>query len=116
MGKEYLHGTVLEDHSPSTNMGHSFQVEIYTASGQMMDSIFALDGGEKDLSKYTMSLHRHLTRYKTAYYSLYFPLSENHNFNANIPFSAGWFIFLSAIILARKNLSTAGCMCVAYVG
>ncbi|KAG6641966.1 hypothetical protein I3843_09G108000 [Carya illinoinensis] len=46
------------------------EVEFQTASGQMIDLITTLEG-EKDLSKYTLSLHRRIVQYKTAYYSFY---------------------------------------------
>ncbi|XP_050211440.1 farnesyl pyrophosphate synthase 1-like [Mercurialis annua] len=46
------------------------EVEFQTASGQMVDLITTLEG-EKDLSKYTLSLHRRIVQYKTAYYSFY---------------------------------------------
>ncbi|KAF7840492.1 farnesyl pyrophosphate synthase 1 [Senna tora] len=48
-------------------------VEFQTASGQMIDLITTLEG-EKDLSKYTLSLHRRIVQYKTAYYSFYLPV------------------------------------------
>jgi farnesyl diphosphate synthase len=38
----------------------------------MIDLITTLEG-EKDLSNYTLSLHRHIVQYKTAYYSFYLP-------------------------------------------
>uniref|UniRef100_A0A2N9EWP8 Farnesyl pyrophosphate synthase n=1 Tax=Fagus sylvatica TaxID=28930 RepID=A0A2N9EWP8_FAGSY len=46
------------------------EVEFQTASGQMIDLITTIEG-EKDLSKYTLSLHRRIVQYKTAYYSFY---------------------------------------------
>ncbi|KAI4296072.1 hypothetical protein L6164_036061 [Bauhinia variegata] len=49
------------------------EVEFQTASGQMIDLITTLEG-EKDLSKYTLSLHRRIVQYKTAYYSFYLPV------------------------------------------
>ncbi|MED6131699.1 glycerol channel [Stylosanthes scabra] len=49
-------------------------VEFQTASGQMIDLITTLEG-EKDLSKYTLSLHRRIVQYKTAYYSFYLPVA-----------------------------------------
>jgi len=45
------------------------EVEFQTAAGQMIDLITTQEG-EKDLSKYTLSLHRRIVQYKTAYYSL----------------------------------------------
>ncbi|XP_011005729.1 PREDICTED: farnesyl pyrophosphate synthase 1 [Populus euphratica] len=50
------------------------EVEFQTASGQMIDLITTLEG-EKDLSKYTLSLHRRIVLYKTAYYSFYLPVA-----------------------------------------
>lgn len=46
------------------------EVEFQTASGQMIDLITTIEG-EKDLSKYSLSLHRRIVQYKTAYYSFY---------------------------------------------
>ncbi|XP_072069791.1 farnesyl pyrophosphate synthase 1 isoform X3 [Arachis hypogaea] len=50
------------------------EVEFQTASGQMIDLITTLEG-EKDLSKYTLTLHRRIVQYKTAYYSFYLPVA-----------------------------------------
>nr|ACN63187.1 farnesyl diphosphate synthase [Euphorbia pekinensis] len=50
------------------------EVEFQTASGQMIDLITTLEG-EKDLNKYTLSLHRRIVQYKTAYYSFYLPVA-----------------------------------------
>nr|XP_043619210.1 farnesyl pyrophosphate synthase-like [Erigeron canadensis] len=50
------------------------EVEFQTASGQMIDLITTL-AGEKDLSKYSLSIHRRIAQYKTAYYSLYIPVA-----------------------------------------
>ncbi|KAI9124231.1 hypothetical protein K1719_005531 [Acacia pycnantha] len=50
------------------------EVEFQTASGQVIDLISTLEG-EKDLSKFTMSLHRRIVQYKTAYYSFYLPVA-----------------------------------------
>ncbi|XP_065853740.1 farnesyl pyrophosphate synthase 1 [Euphorbia lathyris] len=50
------------------------EVEFQTASGQMIDLITTLEG-EKDLTKYTLSLHRRIVQYKTAYYSFYLPVA-----------------------------------------
>ncbi|XP_073137613.1 farnesyl pyrophosphate synthase 1 [Henckelia pumila] len=50
------------------------EVEFQTASGQMIDLITTLEG-EKDLSKYSLSLHRRIVQYKTAYYSFYLPVA-----------------------------------------
>ncbi|OIV96044.1 hypothetical protein TanjilG_27148 [Lupinus angustifolius] len=41
---------------------------------QMIDLITTLEG-EKDLSKYTLSLHRSIVQYKTTYYSFYLPVA-----------------------------------------
>ncbi|CAN1353713.1 Farnesyl pyrophosphate synthase 1 [Linum perenne] len=50
------------------------EVEFQTAHGQMIDLITTLEG-EKDLSKYTLTLHRRIVQYKTAYYSFYLPVA-----------------------------------------
>nr|WNX96133.1 Farnesyl pyrophosphate synthase 1 [Ayapana triplinervis] len=50
------------------------EVEFQTASGQMIDLITTLVG-EKDLSKYSLSTHRRIVQYKTAYYSFYLPVA-----------------------------------------
>nr|QEV81831.1 Farnesyl pyrophosphate synthase [Prunella vulgaris] len=50
------------------------EVEFQTVHGQMTDLITTLDGG-KDLSKYSLSLHRRIVQYKTAYYSFYLPVA-----------------------------------------
>ncbi|KAK6917897.1 Polyprenyl synthetase [Dillenia turbinata] len=50
------------------------EVEFQTACGQMIDLITTLEG-EKDLSKYTLSLHRRIVQFKTAYYSFYLPVA-----------------------------------------
>ncbi|KAL3508336.1 hypothetical protein ACH5RR_027737 [Cinchona calisaya] len=50
------------------------EVEFQTASGQMIDLITTL-AGEKDLSKYSLPLHRRIVQYKTAYYSFYLPVA-----------------------------------------
>nr|AJC52329.1 farnesyl diphosphate synthase 2 [Taraxacum brevicorniculatum] len=50
------------------------EVEFQTASGQMIDLITTLVG-EKDLSKYSLSIHRRIVQYKTAYYSFYIPVA-----------------------------------------
>ncbi|XVE80603.1 hypothetical protein DITRI_Ditri14bG0152500 [Diplodiscus trichospermus] len=50
------------------------EVEFQTASGQMIDLITTLQG-EKDLSKYSLSIHRRIVQYKTAYYSFYLPVA-----------------------------------------
>ncbi|XP_049345573.1 farnesyl pyrophosphate synthase-like [Solanum verrucosum] len=50
------------------------EVEFQTASGQMIDLITTL-AGEKDLSKYSLSIHRRIVQYKTAYYSFYLPVA-----------------------------------------
>lgn len=46
------------------------EVEFQTASGQMIDLITTIEG-QKDLSKYSLSKHRRIVQYKTAYYSFY---------------------------------------------
>lgn len=50
------------------------EVEFQTTHGQMIDLITTLVG-EKDLSKYSLSLHRRIVQYKTAYYSFYLPVA-----------------------------------------
>ncbi|KAI5674655.1 hypothetical protein M9H77_15019 [Catharanthus roseus] len=50
------------------------EVEFQTASGQMIDLI-TTHVGEKDLSKYSLSLHQRIVQYKTAYYSFYLPVA-----------------------------------------
>ncbi|KAL0407178.1 UNVERIFIED_CONTAM: Farnesyl pyrophosphate synthase [Sesamum latifolium] len=48
------------------------EVEFQTASGQMIDLITTVEG-EKDLSKYSLPLHRRIAHYKSSYYSFYLP-------------------------------------------
>ncbi|KAJ0102324.1 hypothetical protein Patl1_03799 [Pistacia atlantica] len=50
------------------------EVEFQTASGQMIDLITTIEG-EKDLTKYSLPLHRRIVQYKTAYYSFYLPVA-----------------------------------------
>nr|APV45530.1 farnesyl diphosphate synthase [Hedera helix] len=50
------------------------EVEFQTACGQMIDLITTLVG-EKDLSKYSLPIHRQIVQYKTAYYSFYLPVA-----------------------------------------
>ncbi|KAG7605286.1 Farnesyl pyrophosphate synthase 1 [Arabidopsis thaliana] len=50
------------------------EVELQTACGQMIDLITTFEG-EKDLSKYSLSIHRRIVQYKTAYYSFYLPVA-----------------------------------------
>ncbi|CAN4117840.1 unnamed protein product [Withania somnifera] len=50
------------------------EVEFQTASGQMIDLI-TTHVGEKDLSKYSLPIHRRIVQYKTAYYSFYLPVA-----------------------------------------
>nr|ADH95185.1 putative farnesyl diphosphate synthase [Aquilaria microcarpa]AND99568.1 putative farnesyl diphosphate synthase [Aquilaria microcarpa] len=50
------------------------EVEFQTACGQMIDLITTLEG-EKDLTKYSLSKHRRIVQYKTAYYSFYLPVA-----------------------------------------
>ncbi|XP_006284544.2 farnesyl pyrophosphate synthase 2 [Capsella rubella] len=50
------------------------EVEFQTASGQMIDLITTFDG-EKDLSKYSLQIHRRIVQYKTSYYSFYLPVA-----------------------------------------
>ncbi|KAK9734962.1 hypothetical protein RND81_04G174300 [Saponaria officinalis] len=76
-------GVVLRNHIPRILKNHFRdkkyyvdlldlfnEVEFQTASGQMIDLITTIDG-EKDLSKYSLDLHRRIVQYKTAYYSFY---------------------------------------------
>ncbi|KAM7262521.1 hypothetical protein ACFE04_000204 [Oxalis oulophora] len=50
------------------------EVEFQTACGQMIDLITTIEG-EKDISKYSTSLHQRIVQYKTAYYSFYLPVA-----------------------------------------
>ncbi|KAK4434764.1 Farnesyl pyrophosphate synthase [Sesamum alatum] len=50
------------------------EVEFQTTSGQMIDLVTTIEG-EKDLSKYSLPLHRRIVQYKTAYYSFYLPVA-----------------------------------------
>ncbi|CAN8245653.1 unnamed protein product [Cochlearia groenlandica] len=50
------------------------EVEMQTACGQMIDLITTFEG-EKDLSKYSLPIHRRIVQYKTAYYSFYLPVA-----------------------------------------
>ncbi|KAJ1263890.1 hypothetical protein BS78_09G220800 [Paspalum vaginatum] len=50
------------------------EVEFKTASGQLLDLITTHEG-EKDLTKYNISVHRRIVQYKTAYYSFYLPVA-----------------------------------------
>ncbi|KAK0602896.1 hypothetical protein LWI29_038023 [Acer saccharum] len=50
------------------------EVEFQTASGQMIDLITTIEG-EKDLSKYSLPLHRRIVQFKTSYYSFYLPVA-----------------------------------------
>ncbi|XP_057948329.1 farnesyl pyrophosphate synthase 2-like [Malania oleifera] len=50
------------------------EVEFQTTCGQMIDLITMLEG-EKDLSKYSLPIHRRIVQYKTAYYSFYLPVA-----------------------------------------
>ncbi|XP_010538437.1 PREDICTED: farnesyl pyrophosphate synthase 1, mitochondrial isoform X1 [Tarenaya hassleriana] len=50
------------------------EVEFQTACGQMIDLITTIDG-EQNLSKYSLSIHRRIVQYKTAYYSFYLPVA-----------------------------------------
>ncbi|KAI3973863.1 hypothetical protein MKX01_030439 [Papaver californicum] len=50
------------------------EVEFQTVSGQMIDLITTIEG-EKDLSKYTLPVHRRIVQYKTAYYSFHLPVA-----------------------------------------
>ncbi|KAK9268144.1 hypothetical protein L1049_010584 [Liquidambar formosana] len=80
-------GVVLRNHIPRILKNHFRgkpyyvdlldlfnEVEFQTASGQMIDLITTLEG-EKDLSKYSLPLHRRIVQYKTAYYSFYLPVA-----------------------------------------
>ncbi|KAB1221649.1 Farnesyl pyrophosphate synthase 1 [Morella rubra] len=50
------------------------EVEFQTASGEMIDLITTLEG-EKDLSKYSISVYHRIVQYKSAYYSFYLPVA-----------------------------------------
>ncbi|CAO1945681.1 unnamed protein product [Urochloa humidicola] len=50
------------------------EMEFKTASGQLLDLITTHEG-EKDLTKYNVTIHHHIATYKAAYYSLYFPVA-----------------------------------------
>ncbi|TVT98932.1 hypothetical protein EJB05_55745 [Eragrostis curvula] len=50
------------------------EVEFKTASGQLLDLITTHEG-EKDLSKYNLTVHRRIVQYKTSYYSFYLPVA-----------------------------------------
>ncbi|CAO2204495.1 unnamed protein product [Urochloa humidicola] len=50
------------------------EIEFKTASGQLLDMITTHEG-EKDLTKYNLTIHHHIAQYKTAYYSLYLPVA-----------------------------------------
>lgn len=50
------------------------EVEFKTASGQLLDLITTHEG-EKDLTKYNLTVHRRIVQYKTAYYSFYLPVA-----------------------------------------
>ncbi|KAL3614725.1 glycerol channel [Castilleja foliolosa] len=50
------------------------EVEFQTTHGQMIDLITTFVG-EKDLSKYSLNLHRRIVEYKTGYYSFYLPVA-----------------------------------------
>ncbi|KNA16266.1 hypothetical protein SOVF_090530 [Spinacia oleracea] len=50
------------------------EVEFQTACGEMIDLITTLEG-EKDLLKYTPTLHRRISQYKTAYGTFYLPFA-----------------------------------------
>ncbi|GAB2258487.1 hypothetical protein Droror1_Dr00014647 [Drosera rotundifolia] len=50
------------------------EVEFQTASGQLIDLITTIEG-EKDLSKYSLPVHRRIVQYKTAYHSFYLPVA-----------------------------------------
>nr|ACG34051.1 farnesyl pyrophosphate synthetase [Zea mays] len=64
------------------------EVEFKTASGQMLDLITTHEG-EKDLTKYNLTVRRHIVQYKTAYYSFYLPVA-------------------CALLLAGENLDNFG--------
>nr|QEY10177.1 farnesyl pyrophosphate synthase [Scutellaria barbata] len=80
-------GIILRNHIPRILKNHFRQkpyyvdlldlfneVEFQTAQGQMIDLITTIEG-EKDLSKYSLPLHRRIVQYKTAYYSFYLPVA-----------------------------------------
>ncbi|KAF3616179.1 Farnesyl pyrophosphate synthase 1 [Capsicum chinense] len=50
------------------------EVEFQTASGQMIDLI-TTHAGKNDLSKYSLTVHKQIVQYKTAYYSFYLPVA-----------------------------------------
>uniref|UniRef100_A0A804QMN9 Uncharacterized protein n=1 Tax=Zea mays TaxID=4577 RepID=A0A804QMN9_MAIZE len=50
------------------------EVEFKTASGQLLDLITTHEG-EKDLTKYNITVHGRIVQYKTAYYSFYLPVA-----------------------------------------
>nr|XP_043635347.1 farnesyl pyrophosphate synthase-like isoform X1 [Erigeron canadensis] len=50
------------------------EVEFQTASGEMIELITTL-AGEKDLSKYSLSIHRRIVQYKTGFCSFYLPVA-----------------------------------------
>ncbi|GMN36686.1 hypothetical protein TIFTF001_006220 [Ficus carica] len=60
----------IEDNSQTQRTWPSLMVEFQTIPGKMIDLISFLEG-EKDLSKFSLSLHRLIVQYKTAYYSFY---------------------------------------------
>ncbi|GJW02994.1 putative reverse transcriptase domain-containing protein [Tanacetum coccineum] len=50
------------------------ETEFQTVSGEMIDMISRL-AGQKDLSKYSMTLNRRIVQYKGSYYSCYLPIA-----------------------------------------
>jgi len=64
-------GVLLRNHIPRILRKH-FKGNPYYV--ELLDLITTLEG-EKDLSKYTLSLHRRIFQYKTAYYSFYLPVA-----------------------------------------
>ncbi|XP_019426298.1 PREDICTED: farnesyl pyrophosphate synthase 2 isoform X2 [Lupinus angustifolius] len=118
-------GVVLRNHIPRILKNHFRgkpyyvdlldlfnEVEFQTASGQMIDLITTLEG-EKDLSKYTSSLHRRIVQYKTAYYSFYLPVAcallmvgenlDNHTDVKNILVEMGTY-FQVQVIFCLHNI------------
>ncbi|PWA99369.1 chrysanthemyl diphosphate synthase [Artemisia annua] len=51
------------------------ETEFQTISGQRIDTIARL-AGQKDLSKYSMSLNRKIVQYKGSYYTCYLPVDS----------------------------------------
>nr|XP_027086341.1 farnesyl pyrophosphate synthase 1 isoform X1 [Coffea arabica] len=94
------------------------EVEFQTASGQMIDLITTLEG-EKDLSKYSLSLHRRIVQYKTAYYSFYLPVAcallmagenlDNHIDVKNILIDMGIYFQVQTLYSSSYTLQSRTC-------